>query len=196
MEGSIEQMYPRSKGDYEKYVDKLFSLISKHTFEKDKKQGGAQSVVILGAMLDQCLNEASPEEIKELNRCVGEVINKKIEQHNRELGKVKSKLKGAKLFEDGAADFSKLEEKIEGNEEKVTEEEKLRMDKEQEEREKRDRLAQADLKRKEGERVELQKAMKKEERKVDSSHFAGMQMMKKDDDDMFFGGGKKKGKKK
>eukprot|EP01061_Rhynchopus_euleeides_P037936 TRINITY_DN65250_c0_g1_i1.p1 TRINITY_DN65250_c0_g1~~TRINITY_DN65250_c0_g1_i1.p1 ORF type:complete len:212 (+),score=145.52 TRINITY_DN65250_c0_g1_i1:53-637(+) len=194
MQGSIEQLYPRSRLDYEEYADKIFRVMSAQTLEKDKKQGGNNAVVMLNAMLSACLSETNPEEVKGLLKLVDDQCNKKIEAHNKDIGKVKSKLKGLKMYEDGDGDFSHLEkEKEEDVEELQKREEDLK------EKQRRDEDAQKKLAEKEKEREALQAAMKKEERKVNNTFAAqGFKMMsKKDDDDMMGGfGGKKKGKKK
>eukprot|EP01063_Lacrimia_lanifica_P037500 TRINITY_DN7716_c0_g1_i1.p2 TRINITY_DN7716_c0_g1~~TRINITY_DN7716_c0_g1_i1.p2 ORF type:complete len:205 (+),score=138.09 TRINITY_DN7716_c0_g1_i1:69-683(+) len=200
---SIEQMYPRSKGDYENYANAIFHVMRKNTYEhKDpnisKKKAGVSMVNVLNACLDEALSEAHPEEIKELQKAVDEVCNKKIEAHNKEIGKQKSKLKGCKVHMDGnAADFDKLERE---EDEKVDLDQLAKEKAEEEDRERRDADAQAALRRKEEERKALQEQLNKGKaaRKVEPVDMSGFKMMSKKDDDMGFGGfgGKKKGKKK
>eukprot|EP01059_Diplonema_ambulator_P020038 TRINITY_DN33729_c0_g1_i1.p1 TRINITY_DN33729_c0_g1~~TRINITY_DN33729_c0_g1_i1.p1 ORF type:complete len:208 (+),score=105.54 TRINITY_DN33729_c0_g1_i1:44-625(+) len=193
MQGSIEQMYPRTKADYEAYVDCIYKEISKHSLQK-KKDGNA--VLMLSAVLQQALVEANPDEVKELVKLVDDQCNKKIDAYNKDIGKVKSKLKGIKMFEDGNGPYVDVE-RDDGPEKSA--EEIAKEAEEAEETARRDELAQKELQRKEAERQALQQQMKKEERKVtvpagfDMSQFT---VKKKDDDDFMFGGGKKKGKKK
>eukprot|EP01064_Diplonema_japonicum_P023631 TRINITY_DN34047_c0_g1_i1.p1 TRINITY_DN34047_c0_g1~~TRINITY_DN34047_c0_g1_i1.p1 ORF type:complete len:192 (+),score=96.95 TRINITY_DN34047_c0_g1_i1:44-619(+) len=191
MQGSIEQMYPRTKADYESYVDAVFKAISKQTLSA--KDGDANAVLMLNALLQQTLSEATPEEVKELVKIVDEQCNKKIEAFNKDVGKVKSKLKGIKMFEDGAGNFDHLDKEEEGSKTVEQEQEEA---KKAEEIQKRDEAAQADLEKKAEERAALQQKMKKEERKVELPAGFNMAQFKKKDDDGFMFGGKKKGKKK
>ena len=149
-------------------------------------------VVLLNALLGRALSETDPLEIKGLVALVDEQCNKKIETYNKDIGKTKSKLKGAKLYEDGDGDFSHLDK-----EEKVDEEEVKQKEEELAAKQLRDEEAQIRLAEKQAAHQQLQKDMKKEERKVTNEFSAqGFKPMAKKDDDFMGGfGGKKKKKK-
>eukprot|EP00755_Sulcionema_specki_P010188 Sspe_Gene.45780::Locus_22738_Transcript_1_1_Confidence_1.000_Length_744::g.45780::m.45780 len=196
MATNIEQFYARSKKDFEELVGKMLKEMQtgsrKDVFFTEKKDD--LTVTAVNAFLHAALSEADPEEIKELVKAVDEITTKKIEQQSKEQGKIKSKLKGSTIHVDGGAqDFSKIEmeEFIEKPKEKT-------LDKNLDELTEASEKAEEMLAKKRQETEALREAMKKEERKVDTSKFAGLKVMKKDEEeDMFgFGGGKKKGKKK
>ena len=192
---SIEQIYPRSRIEYEKYVDTIIRVISVQTLDNKGKKDGANCTTIMNALLGEALLEASPEEVKELAKLVDVSYNKKLEEHNKEMGKTK-KVKGGPTLNDGGVHDQLVVDRDNEEDSKLKTEERAKLEAEAEERERKSLLAEKELEKKEEERKALADKLKKDERKVDTSKFTGMMMMKKKDDDDFFGGGKKKGKKK
>ena len=190
MQGPIEQLYPRSRMEYEEFSTAVFDKLVEETFAKDEKKGGDNFVAMLNALLAKALEKTPADEVKELAKIIDSTVNEKIESYNKEIGKTKSKLKGAGLHEDGAGDFSHLENE---KEEKVETAEQVQAE---EEKQARAAAAEAALKAKEAESARLREEMKKEERVVKTDFASlGFAPMKKKDDDFGFGG-KKKGKKK